>query len=239
MRGGAGAVVLATPRAVYPVLARKLTEVMVKPVTDAGGALCEASLDEIGREVDWADVIVVGPGIGMSPDTGKFMKNLLKTSGKRFLIDADGLNHLAGNNALKGRLRGNTCILTPHSGEFSRLTGLTARELEGGRIRTAVEFAKKHGITLVLKGSPTITVAMTGEVFINPTGNRGMATAGMGDVLSGLVGAIWGESGDPVSSAYAAVYYHGLAGDTVAARIGYRSMMAGDVLKEIPEVLHI
>ncbi len=103
----------------------------------------------------------------------------------------------------------------------------------------ARDYAKHNKITLILKGAPTVTARRDGQVYINATGNRGMATAGMGDVLAGIVGALWAESGDEVSAAYAGVYLHGEAGDMVSSRVGYRSVTAGDVLNQIPEVLKI
>ena len=240
LKTGAGAVILATPASVYPILARKLTEVMVKPVKDTPeGAFCEASLESLEKELEWADIIIAGPGIGLSPETGRFIQKLLKMSTKRFLFDADGLTHIARNNAILGSLRKNTCILTPHTGEFSRLTGVNAAGIENNRIELSRKFAQNFKITLILKGAPTVTADLKGRVYINSTGNRGMATAGMGDVLAGVVGAIWAESGESVSAAYAGVYLHGQAGDRIAGRIGYRSVTAGDVLNEITQVLKI
>ncbi|HLF14021.1 MAG TPA: NAD(P)H-hydrate dehydratase [Bacteroidota bacterium] len=238
LKSGAGAVILATPASVYPILARKLTEVMVKPVNDTTeGAFCEASMESLEKEIEWADIIIAGPGIGVSTETGIFIKKLLKTTGKRFLLDADGLTHIARNNGILGNLRKNRCILTPHTGEFSRLTGVKAAEIENNRVELPRKFAQNLKITLILKGAPTVTADSGGRVFINPTGNRGMATAGMGDVLAGVVGALWAESGDEVAAAYAGAYLHGQAGNRIADRIGYRSVTAGDVLNEMPHVL--
>ncbi len=130
LRSGAGSVVLATPASVYPILARKLSEVMVKPVKDTpDGAFCAESLGSVARELEWADVIIAGPGIGLSPGTADFINKLLKTTGKRFLFDADGLTQIARNDSARGNLRRNSCILTPHAGEFSRLTGSGVTEM--------------------------------------------------------------------------------------------------------------
>jgi hydroxyethylthiazole kinase-like uncharacterized protein yjeF len=238
MRAGAGAVILATPETVFPILARKLNEVMVKPVAASGtGAFCEQSIEAIGRDLEWADVVIAGPGIGTGPDVGRFIKKLLNRRGVRFLLDADLLSHLAADPPAADTLGRNSCILTPHTGEFSRLTGLTAAEIEGDRVEAARAYSKKNRLTLVLKGAPTVTATPDGTVYINSTGNPGMASAGMGDVLAGLIGGIWAGGMLPGPAAWCGVFLHGLAGDGVASRLGERSLMAGDVLKQIPEVI--
>lgn len=239
MRTGAGAVILAAPRAVYPVLARKLTEVVVKPVADTpGGGFSEEAFGEIGPELAWADVVIAGPGLGADPRTGLFVEKLLGTRSKRFLLDADVLNHLAGKKALMGILRRNTCILTPHTGEFSRLTGRPAIVIEEERMDAARRFAMEWKVTLVLKGAPTVTATPRGDVFVNSTGNPGMASAGMGDVLAGVIGGLWAGSLDETTAAWGGVFLHGEAGDRVAAKLGERSLMAGDVLNEFPLLLN-
>jgi len=238
IRGGAGAVVLGIPGSLYPVLGKKLTEVMVKPLPESkAGTLSSASLDHVRRELEWADVILAGPGLGMDPAVHDFLENLLKSKNKRFLLDADALNHLALDGALMGRLRKNTCILTPHSGEFSRLSGRPVSDIERERLIFPPRYTRKHGIHLILKGAPTVCVTPKGTLFVNSTGNPGMASAGMGDVLAGLISAIWAGSGDPVRSAYGGVFLHGLAGDRTAKKFGARSMAAGDVLNELPQVI--
>jgi hydroxyethylthiazole kinase-like uncharacterized protein yjeF len=238
MRSGAGAVILATPKSVFPILARKLTEVMVKPVPESqDGTFCEESFDALGKDFEWADVVIAGPGMGRGPDVGHFVRKLLNLRGKRLLLDADVLNHLTGDTPMAGILRRNTCILTPHSGEFSRLTGLGPGTIEMDRVEVARAFSKKHRVTLVLKGAPTVTAAPDGTVYVNSTGNPGMASAGMGDVLAGMIGGIWAGCGEPVRSAWGGVFLHGLAGDNSAARLGVRSLIAGDVLSEIHKVV--
>lgn len=238
MRSGAGAVILGVPRSIYPVLAKKLTEVMVKPLPESpGGTLCAASLGAVEKELDWADVILTGPGLGMGDDTHDFMENLLKSRNKRFLIDADGLNHIAEDKKLLRHLKRNTCILTPHAGEFGRLTGFSAPEIEKGRIILTREYARRCGVTLVLKGSPTVIADPAGNVYINSTGNPGMATAGMGDVLAGIISALWAESDQPAGSACGGVFVHGRAGDLSRKSLGMRSLVARDVLNRLPEVI--
>jgi len=238
VRSGAGAVVLGVPRSIFSVLAKKMTEVMVKPLPDSpDGRLSPTSLGAIKKELDWADVILVGPGLGMGGEVHDFIENLLKLRNKRLLIDADGLNHIAGDRALQSHFKKNTCILTPHAGEFSRLSGFSYGEIEKGRIDLAGEYARDQGISLVLKGSPTVTADNRRRVFINSTGGPGMATAGMGDVLAGVISALWAETGDPIGSAYGGVFIHGHAGDLVKSSMGERAMLAGDLLNKLPETM--
>ncbi len=235
LKSGAGVVVLAVPLSIYPILSKKLTEVIVKPVPETiDGTFCETTLESLERELQWADVLVVGPGIGRSEGTRSLLKNLLKLTGKQLLIDADGLTLIAEDKALWGILRRNTCILTPHAGEFSRLTGLSVDRIEAGRVERARSFAKSKKIHLVLKGAPTLVADPAGKVYINQGGNPGMSSAGMGDLLSGMIAALWAESGKAAAAAYAGVSLHGQAGDMAANRIGYRGITARDLLNEIP-----
>jgi len=238
MRSGAGAVVLGVPRSIYPVLSKKLTEVMVKPLSESPEAtLCPDSISDVKTELAWADVILTGPGLGMGSGAHDFIEKLLKLRNKSILLDADGLNHLAGDSSLQGRLKHNTCILTPHTGEFSRLSGYSYDEIEKGRVVLTRKYARKYGVFIVLKGSPSITADPAGRVFINSTGNPGMATAGMGDVLAGIISAMWAESGKPLESTYGGVFVHGHAGDLVRETLGIRSLLAGDVLSQLPKVI--
>lgn len=235
LKSGAGVVVLAVPLSIYPILSKKLTEIIVKPVPESvDGTFSQNSLESLERELIWADVLIVGPGIGKSEGTRSLLKNLLKLTGKKILLDADGLTLIAEDKALWGILRRNTCILTPHSGEFSRLTGLSTDRIEAGRVECARSFAKLKKIHLVLKGAPTLVADPTGKVYINQGGNPGMSSAGMGDLLSGIIAALWAESGEPASAAYAGVSLHGQAGDRAADRIGSRGITARDLLNEIP-----
>lgn len=238
IRAGAGAVILATPEGVHPVLARKLTEAMVKPVPDGGrGCFRSESFEAIGGELEWADVVLAGPGMGMDSSVQGFLEKLSRMRGKRFLLDADALNHIAADHRLGGILKRNSCILTPHAGELARLTERKAHSLESDRIGAAVAFAKKWKTQLVFKGSPTVTAAPDGRAWINSTGNPGMASAGMGDVLAGMMAALWAESGDPITSSWGGAFLHGEAGDRAADRVGERSLIAGDLLSEIPQLL--
>ncbi|MCX7983485.1 MAG: NAD(P)H-hydrate dehydratase [Bacteroidetes bacterium] len=236
-RSGVGAVVLVTPDVVYPILAKKLTEVMVHPLpsTDAGTIDVQA-MSLLEEKLQWADVVIVGPGLGQHQNTQQCMLTLLTSYKGKIVIDADGLNMLARArfqwlNA-KAQL-----ILTPHVGEFSRLLGLNSSVIEKNRMLVAQQFAQENNLILILKGVPTVTASPTGEVVVNSSGNPGMATAGAGDILAGLVGGLWAQGMLATEAAACAVYIHGVAGDIAAKNLGARSMLATDILRYIPKAI--
>ena len=238
LRAGAGAVVLGTPEPIYSILARKLTEVMVSPLSATKeGSLSLSALEQIQEKLKWADVVVIGPGLSQNLETQEFVAQLLKQYQGKILIDADGLNAIAavGLKVLKG-LKSHI-ILTPHVGECSRLMNISSKEVEHHRIEIAQTLAKKVHTTIVLKGVPTVTADKCGNVFLNSTGNPGMATAGAGDVLSGIIAGLWAQGMNDIDAAYAGVCLHGLAGDLAAKRIGERSLVANDLIDYLPSAL--
>ena len=239
LRAGAGAVVLGTPESVYPILARKLTETMVFPLpATSEGTLSLASLDIILEKLLWADVLVIGPGLSLNSETQQLiLKILLEYHGKT-LIDADGLNALAIHGIHKLRSSRGQFILTPHVGEFSRLSKISSKTVEEYRINVARELAKRIGVTIVLKGVPTIVASQDGSAILNSSGNPGMATAGTGDVLSGIIAGLWAQGMSDTDSAWAGVYLHGLSGDTISKKIGERSLVANDIIEYLPSALH-
>jgi NAD(P)H-hydrate epimerase len=238
LRIGAGAVVLGTPESVYPILARKLTETMVFPLpATSAGTLSLAALDTIRERLSWADVLVIGPGLSQNPETQQLIfKILLEYRGKT-LIDADGLNALAVHGISKLHSLRTQFILTPHVGEFSRLSKISSKNVEEHRINAARELAKRICVTIVLKGVPTIIASKDGSAILNSTGNPGMATAGTGDVLSGIIAGLWAQGMSDTEAAWAGVYLHGLSGDTIAKKIGERSLVANDIIEYMPSAL--
>jgi hydroxyethylthiazole kinase-like uncharacterized protein yjeF len=236
MRSGAGAVVLVTPRSVYPILAKKLTEVMVEPLGETSeGSFSMDSYGAIEQFEEWSDVVVLGPGMSQVAETQRLVRRLVERTRKPLLIDADGLNALVGHTgALRKRSKWGT-ILTPHAGELSRLISVATRQIDYDRVTMARSVAKRLGVTLVLKGPASVTAAVDGRVFINSTGNPGMATAGTGDVLAGVIGALWAGGIPPEAAAYSGVFIHGLAGDLACAEYGERAMIATDLLEKLPE----
>ena len=237
MKAGAGAVVLGIPKSLLPVVSRKLTEVMPNPLeeTDEQG-VSQRARKEIDRFVQWADVVVIGPGLGREKETEELILSLIQSVDKPMLIDADGLNALSLQPSLIKKRKAET-ILTPHTGELSRIVKLSAEEIESNRIEVARSAAKNLKSILVLKGAPTVTATPEGDVFINCTGNPGMATAGAGDVLSGAMAALWGQHVSARDAAICGVFIHGKAGDFAKEKYGEMSLVAGDIIEALPRAL--
>ena len=235
MKSGAGAVVLGIPAIVFTSVVRRTLEVMpfALPATHEG-SLGQQGFAEIQKKVRWANVLLLGPGLSQNQETQDLIRRIIATCEKPMLIDADGLNALAVDPKILLRRKGKQIILTPHLGEFSRLTGILAVEIEKNKIEIARIFAKKHNVVLVLKGAPTIVVDSKGKTFVNSTGNPGMATAGSGDVLSGIIAALLGQGNEPLHAAVNGVFIHGYAGDIAKEKMGQMGMLASDILKAIP-----
>ncbi len=234
MRAGAGAVILGTPKSVYPILAKKLTEVMVEAFEDTEeGCLNLNSLQSIQKQIQWADVVVIGPGLSRNSATQELIWQLIKEIDKPLIIDANGLNAIAEKPEILKKAKSKNIILTPHVGELSRITKQSSEEIEKNRIEIARKFAMEHKLTLVLKGAPTVTANSSGEAYINSTGNAGMATAGAGDVLTGIIAGLLGQSMSPFNAAWTGVYIHGKAGDIAKAQFGEKSLLALDIQQNI------
>ncbi len=236
MKAGAGAVVLGTPKSVYPIIAKKLTEVMVEPLPDTEeGTLSLAAYDKILNHLKWADLLICGPGISRNQETCQLIWRLILEYNKKILIDADGLNNLSEKISFLKNHTSREIIITPHTGELSRLTGLSSTEIEKNRVTIARQIAKQFRLTIVLKGASTITASEDGNVYINSTGNPGMASAGMGDVLAGLIGGLWAQGMNRTEAAYVGVYLHGYAGDMAKNKYGEKSLLAMDVQGFLPK----
>lgn len=237
MRSGAGLMVVGVPRSLNPVLEAKLTEVMTQPLPEnREGLLCAESLAAMSAKLTWADAIAFGPGVGTHEDTGELLRLLLEKADKPLIIDADGLHLLAMNPELLKQLPRDT-VLTPHPGEFARLTGLSAEEIADDRISVARKHAAEWGVTLLLKGSPTVTALADGTVYINPTGNAGMATGGSGDVLTGVIASLIAQGVPCEQAAWVGAYLHGEAGDIAASEYGQAGMIASDIIESLPEAI--
>ncbi len=236
LRAGGGLVTLAIPLSLHPLYAGKVVELMTTPLPDQGGAHCRdgarAFLDDAGR----FDVLALGPGLGRGDGQRAFVRELLERWEGPMVIDADGLNALAGEEALLRRSPG-TCVLTPHLGEMETLTGVDRRKIGEDRIAFVREWAERLGAVLLLKGNPTLVAGRGGVVSINSTGNPGMATAGSGDVLTGAVAALLGAGMPAEEAARLAVWLHGRAGDLGAARKGEAGLIAGDLIDELPSAM--
>jgi NAD(P)H-hydrate epimerase len=238
LRAGAGLVTVATPESSHPVVASQLIrECMTEPLveTETGAAAREAA-DRVIDLAEARDVLAIGPGLGAEDSTRALVRAVALKRPRPIVIDADGLNALApwGEN-----LRGSEelpIVLTPHPGEMARLVGRSIPDVVANRIDVSREFATRHAVILVLKGSRTVVASPDGEVFINPTGNAGMATGGTGDVLTGIIAGLLAQKpGDALGATISAVYLHGLAGDFAAARLGARALIASDVTAHLGE----
>lgn len=228
--GGSGKVALSSVNDIAWELAGKVPEVMVHAMGD-GPCFSEKMLQTALEEAKQYDVVAIGCGFGRSEETQHFTEEMLYHLKKTVVVDADALFAVAelpiSLKDCPGQL-----ILTPHVGEFSRLTGLSSKKIEDRRIDAAIDYAKKNGVVLVLKGAPTVTALPDGRAWVNPTGNPGMAAGGMGDTLTGIIAAMAGQGMNPGDAAACGVCLHGLAGDILAEKtpVGYT---AGDVARMV------
>ncbi len=238
VRTGAGLVTLAVPASLNQILEIKTTEAMTLPVPDEGtGCLTAGAREALDKALAGKDALALGPGISRSPGTARLVRELAEEALLPMVIDADGLNALAEDLSLLTRRKSPDIILTPHPGEMARLAGVTAEAVESDRIGTAREFAAKYGVYLVLKGARTVIAAPDGRIALNGSGNPGMASGGMGDVLTGVLVALLGQGYDPFAACKLGVFLHGHAADMVAAEKGEIGMSAVDVQERLPYAL--
>ncbi len=237
LRSGCGLVKLGCPAGTLPILATKLTEVTTHPLPDVRrkGVLALRALGETRTLIDEHDAVVIGPGIGRHHETFELIRRLVSKLEKPSIIDADGINALADHLEIL-RQCPSTPVITPHPGEFARLTGKSVPSDIHERMALTVATASDLKVVLLLKGSPTIIASPDGRTYLNPTGNSGMATGGSGDVLSGMIGCFLTQGINPVDAAVCGAYLHGLAGDVAADDRSERSLIAGDLLDFLPEV---
>jgi ADP-dependent NAD(P)H-hydrate dehydratase / NAD(P)H-hydrate epimerase len=234
LRMGAGLVTIATAGRAVSTIARGMMELMTEPLPEtSAGAVAAEALPAVEKILKGKNGIVIGPGLSTDPSTAALVLSLLPRLKIPAVIDADGLNILADNKDILKKMAA-PAVLTPHPGEFARLTGESVTAVLEKRLEMAPAFAREYNVILVLKGHRTIVAAPDGRVFVNPTGNPGMATGGAGDVLSGMIGSLLVQSKDILAAVRAAVYVHGLSGDLAAAKLGERSLIAGDLIRFLP-----
>jgi hydroxyethylthiazole kinase-like uncharacterized protein yjeF len=233
LRSGAGLVRLGVPESILHVMAVKLTCTMTVPLPESPeGSLSDAGLKQIMAQVEAHDALAVGPGISTHPSTVKLVLSVLPRVTKPMIVDADALNIIAAQISVLRAAR-NTTVITPHPGEMARLTHKTTKEVQADREKIAVDFAKKNGVIVVLKGHGTI-VTDGNRAYVNGTGNPGMATAGSGDVLTGAIAGLLAQGIAPFDACRIGVHAHGLAGDLAAEKLGQASLIATDILEHIP-----
>ena len=237
LRTGAGLVTVATAEGVLPIVARSMAELMTEPLAETPErTIAKEALPRALGLLNGKSAVLLGPGLSTHPSTAEFVLGLLPKLKVPAVVDADGLNIIAAKPDILRRLSA-LAVLTPHPGEFGRLVGRSAAEVLKHRLELVPEFASKYGVTVVLKGYRTLIAASDGRVFVNPTGNPGMATGGTGDVLGGIIAAQVIQAQDFLGAVLSAVFVHGLAGDIAAERMGEKSLIAGDIIRCLPPAL--
>jgi NAD(P)H-hydrate epimerase len=237
LRSGAGYVKAAVPRSLNDVLEVKLTEEMTLPMPETPErTLALAALEPLLAAAGEADVMTLGSGFSRHREAAELARRVVAESERPLVIDADGLTAFEGLTDAFVRASAPR-VLTPHLGEMRRLTGIDARLLDSDRIDAAREWARRWHSVVVLKGAPTVIAGPDGSTTVNPTGNPGMATAGMGDVLAGVIAALIAQGLAPYDAARLGAYVHGSAGDRVAAERGQHGLVAGDLAEALPQTL--
>jgi hydroxyethylthiazole kinase-like uncharacterized protein yjeF len=235
LRAGAGLVTLAVPAALQPIMAIKLTEVMTEALPqNTNGKLSYEALKPILNMTEKRNVLAIGPGLSQDPETVALVREVVARVSIPMVIDADGLNALVGSVEILKERKSKT-IITPHPGEMARLCGVSVDDIQADRMGYALRFAKEWNVIVVLKGARTVIADEDGNVYINSTGNPGMASVGSGDVLTGVISGLLAQSIDPYRSAVIGVYLHGLAGDIGVKEKGEESLIAGDILRSLPK----
>lgn len=234
LRAGAGMVYLGIPESLGDIMETKLTEVITKPLPETRTrTLSMAGFDKIRNLLTKADVLAVGPGLSAHPETAELVGLVLSQATMPAVIDADAINSAASRPETLYDVK-TSLILTPHYGEMSRLLRRDVSLIKADPMAAAGEAAEHFCQTVVLKGAPTVIAQPKGALWINPTGNAGMATAGSGDVLTGLLAGLLAQGLKTTEAARLGVYLHGLAGDLAAEEMTQYSMLAGDILKNLP-----
>ena len=226
LRTGCGLVTLGVPDSSCSIVESKTLELMTKPLPET--AAKTFSLKAGARLIELIkgyNVLALGPGLGRDKETASFVKMLVEECPIPLVLDADGLTLMANNVEQFWKAK-SPIIITPHPGEMSRLLGVDVEAVQGARVETAREFAKKYGVVVVLKGARTVTASPDGEVFVNSTGNSGMATAGTGDVLTGVIASLVAQGAKPLNAAVLGTYIQGLAGDLARDILGEHGMIA-------------
>lgn len=233
VRTGAGLVFTGVPERVYPIVASKLTEPMVFPLPEMDGMLSREAIPEILARLSRCDACLIGCGLGQSEDTYLVVRAVLEHAKCPVVVDADGINVLAGHIDV---LRGAACpvVLTPHDGEFRRLSGIVPST---DRLKAVKQLQRMTGATVLLKGHRTL-ICGEKECYVNLCGNPGMATGGSGDVLAGIIVSLLGQGLSPLRAATAGAYLHGAAGDLYAKCFGEYGLLPSDLLKVLPRLLY-
>lgn len=234
LRVGAGLVTLGVAETLNTVLEPQILEAMTAPLPETQpGILGESAFDSISNLMAGKKCVAIGPGLGQADKTQKLVHKIVKSTSIPLVIDADGLNSLAGQPRIL-KTAGAPIILTPHPGEMARLAGIGVNAIQQDRIKCARDFAVDFNVHVILKGARSVIALPDGRVSINPTGNAGMASGGMGDVLTGIIAGLIAQGLSAADACQAGVYLHGAAADSLAQSIGPYGYLAGEVMAAIP-----
>ena len=237
LRMGAGLVTLAIPKSLNPIMETKLTEVMTEPLPETPKqTLSLRAFSTIVRLCENKRAVIIGPGLGTYKETQSLVLKLIRTLNLPIILDADGITALT-TQPKSLPVANRLLVLTPHPGEMARLVRSQVKEVLEDRVGLSRNFSQSQHVHLVLKGHPSLISTPKGEIFINPTGNPGMASAGAGDVLTGMIGGLVCQGFDILPSLQIAVYLHGSAGDEGAKEMGEKSLIASDIIEKIPALL--
>lgn len=234
LRCGIGLLKIAVPKSIYPVCATNILESVYYPLEEtSNGVISSKNTDFLLEMCEKSSAVVIGCGLSVCDDTKNLVQSVITNCKKPLVIDADALNCICNKPEILKNLKA-PAIITPHPGEMARLLHSTPKTVNSNRENTAIDFAKKFGVVTVLKGAGTIIASPDGEVYINHTGNSGMATGGSGDVLSGIIGSLLSQGAAPINAAAAGVFLHGTIGDLAAEKLGKISMLPTDMIDMIP-----
>ena len=234
LRCGIGLLKIAVPKSIYPVCATNILESVYYPLEEtSNGVISSKNTDFLLEMCEKSSAVVIGCGLSVCDDTKNLVQSVITNCEKPLVIDADALNCICNKPEILKNLKA-PAIITPHPGEMARLLHSTPKTVNSNRENTAINFAKKFGVVTVLKGAGTIIASPDGEVYINHTGNSGMATGGSGDVLSGIIGSLLAQGASPINAAAAGVFLHGTIGDLAAEKLGKISMLPTDMIDMIP-----
>ncbi len=236
VRSGAGLVTAAVPKGIHDILEVKLTEPMTVSLPEVDGAAGVEALDALTAAWQDKQALAVGPGLGQNEEVQELVRHLVRDCDLPLVIDADGLNALAGHLEGLSSRRPGTTVITPHPGEMARLVQIPVEKVQQDRLSVARDFALRHGVIVVLKGARTVIASPDGTAWINASGNPGMASGGMGDVLTGVVGALLAQGMPAAEAAVLATYLHGAAADRLACREGCAGLTAGEIARELAAV---
>ncbi|MBU8910100.1 MAG: NAD(P)H-hydrate dehydratase [Desulfobacterales bacterium] len=238
MRCGTGLVTLGVAKSLNKIIEPQVIEPMTHPLPEKEkGFLSDNCFDEIQTLLKEKQALALGPGLGTQKDTKKLVKKLIEKSDVPLIIDADAINCIAQNPEILKKKK-SPAILTPHPGEMARLCDMTTQDIQADRIGIASQFAKTHDIILILKGAQTVISLPDGRSAICPTGNPGMASGGMGDVLTGMIAGFCAQGFSPENASLAGVYIHGMCADILAKDMGAFGFVASDMIQMIPKTIH-